>query len=80
MKATCIAALGAAVCLSACERLDGGVFTARLAAGEGRAIAAMRHGLRRYCLLPMTLRHGVRQRVNNDPAFRVEVVCASDPS
>ena len=51
-----------------------------LPVGEGRAIAAMRHGLRSYCLLPMTLRHGVRQRVNNDPAFRVEVVCASDPS
>ena len=65
--------------LSACERLDGGVFTARLAAGEA---GDRRHepGLRSYCLLPMTLRHGVRQRVNNDPAFRVEVVCASDPS
>ena len=35
MKAICIAALGAAFFLSACERLDGGVFTARLAAGEG---------------------------------------------
>lgn len=80
MKATCIAALGAAFFLSACERLDGGAFAARLAAGEERAIAAMRHGLRSYCLLPVNLRHGVRQRINSDPAFRVEVACAGDLS